>query len=129
MPSFRGMQSMYPESRGSPMCNCISEVRADALPGMTTEELVQIDIEFVSAVAADQCQFERRTFGIRTGRYAFQLEGEALDPGRAVFEQFRNRQSPVRRRPFDKQADVPGVGADHVDHNGGFAVTPDVANG
>src|SRR5229473_3658728 len=33
--SFRGVQSMNPESRDSPRRNCTSEVRADARPEMT----------------------------------------------------------------------------------------------
>src|SRR6267378_3156964 len=53
--------------------------------------LIQIDIEFVGAVAADQRQFERGTCGVRARRQTVKLEGEALDPGWAVFEQFRNR--------------------------------------
>src|ERR1035438_1366667 len=34
-------------------------------PGRPAETLFQIDIEFVGAVAADQCQFLRSAFGVR----------------------------------------------------------------
>jgi len=36
----------------------------------TTWTLIQIDIEFVGAVAADQRQFKRSTFGVRARRQA-----------------------------------------------------------
>src|SRR3982074_1319605 len=91
--------------------------------------LIQIDIEFVSPVAADQRQFERGTLGGCAWRQSVELEAEALRPGRAVFEQCRNRQRPVRCGPFDEQADLPGVRCRHVDKNRRFAVTLDVAAG
>src|ERR1700738_5338596 len=45
-------------------------------PGVRRDDarLLQIDIEFVSAVAAGQGQFERRAFGVRAGRQAVELE-------------------------------------------------------
>src|SRR5216684_3185110 len=114
------------------MCSCTSEVRADARPGMTAgwnSRLIQIDIEFVRAVAADQRQFERRASGVRARRQAVELEGETLDPGGAMFEQLRNRQRPVRGWTLDKQTDFLGVGADYIDQHGGFSIALDVANG
>src|SRR5947208_12623816 len=47
---------------------------AEALPA---PGLVQVNVEFVGALAANQCQFERRTFRFRTRRHALQLEREA----------------------------------------------------
>src|SRR5260221_9813098 len=79
---------------------------AKSLPYPYHRGSIQIDIELIRPVAADQRQFERGAVGINSGRHAVELEGKALDPGRALFEQFRNRQSPVWRRPFDKQIDL-----------------------
>src|ERR1700674_842172 len=96
---------MNPEPRDSPMCNCTSEVRANARPGMMAK-LFQIDIEFVRMVAADQRQFQRRALRVRARRHAVELKGKTLDPGRAMVEQLWHRQPPVRRRSLDKQVDV-----------------------
>src|SRR6202790_2180419 len=102
---------------------------AKSLPYPYHRGSIQIDIELIRPVSADQGQFERGAVGINSGRHAVELEGKALDPGRALSEQFRNRQSPVWRRPFDKQIDRLGVGRDHVDQDGGFALALDVADG
>src|SRR6476620_965480 len=93
------------------------------------DTLIESYIELVGTVAADQCQFERGACGVGPGRQAVQFKGEAFDPRRAIFEQFWNRQAPVRRRPFGKQIDRPGVGTDNVDQHGRFAVALDVADG
>lgn len=58
--------------------------RSQVLAGLDLERSVQIDIELVRAVAADQRQFQRRAFRIDAGRYAVELDRKALHAGRAV---------------------------------------------
>src|SRR5882757_1267165 len=50
-------------------------------------ELIQIDIEFIRPVAADQRQFERGAFRAGAGRPTIEFEDETLHPGRAVLDQ------------------------------------------
>src|ERR1700733_8923557 len=64
---------------------------------------IQIDVELIGAVAADQRQFEGCSLGVDARRHAIEFKGKALDAGRAMLEKFWNRQSPVRGRAFDKQ--------------------------
>src|SRR5882757_4331154 len=49
--------------------------------------LRQVDIELVGALAADQGQFQRRAFRVGARWQPFEIEREALDPGRALVEQ------------------------------------------
>ncbi len=70
---------------------------------LSRRALIQIDIELIGVVAADQRQFERGAFRAGAGRQAVEFEGKALHAGRAVLHQLGNRQRPVRRRTFDEQ--------------------------
>src|SRR6185312_5810954 len=77
-----------------------------ACPGRQSAS-IQIDIELVGAVGADQRQLQRRAVGTHAGRHAFEQEREALHAGRAVLDRLRDRQAPVRRRAFDEKVDGP----------------------
>src|SRR5262245_25284125 len=94
----------------------------------TTPASIQIHIELIRALAADQRQLQRGAIGLRPGREALELEGEALYPGRAVLQQFRNWQRPVRRRAFDEQADFLCLGRADVDQHALVTLAPDIAD-
>src|SRR6516165_11673235 len=90
---------------------------------------LQINIEFVGAIGADQGQFQRGALGIDAGRDAVELERKSLHPGRTVFPDFWNRQAPIRCRSFDEQVDGPCVRRDHVDQHLRLSLAFDVADG
>src|SRR6185437_3360356 len=70
---------------------------------------IQIGIELVTPVAADQGQFQRGAIGIDPRRHAVELERETFHAGWRVLDRLRHRQAPVRRRALDEKINGPVV--------------------
>src|SRR5215813_3429900 len=97
-------------------------------PGRQRES-IQIDIELITSVAADQGQFQCGAIRVHARRRAVELERETLHSGRGMLDQLRHRQAPIRGRSLDKKINGTVVRRDHVDQHLGFTLALDVADG